>query len=268
MNIKYVIAGVMTLCVLAMLPACKDDHPYHPIQLVYAGQETSPLTADNNLSISIFSEGEEFRIAGGNGQYLIDNQDPAIADFRYDGNLLTLLPHKLGKTDLTVSDHTGNSLTVHVTVGYPTVTYLIEKMSGIAYGGELTQNMTKEIQEDILRNALVKEGGKYVFTFTQQDLMHGLVTVYPTDAENPLNGIFEQDKTQVDEQGVKIRLTLTDGQAIQFMLKQMNPAPAAADTLTGGYFIQQDLTEKYKGQYPELEQACLIQHLSAPVHVP
>ena len=89
MKLKQILAGMVLLGSFAGFTACSDDD-YSPVTLVYANNSDSLLINENNtLLLNPFSEGETFRIQGGNGVYTIDNANKDIVRCDYDGKTLT-----------------------------------------------------------------------------------------------------------------------------------------------------------------------------------
>ena len=238
--------------------SCKDDEHYTPISLSYIGEGTSPLSDNNTMTISPFNEGEPFHINGGNGIYTINNHTPEKIDYRYDGNVLTIIPISLGDATLSITDRVGNNFILNVTVAYPNTILNVNEIYAIVTGGELTQNQAKEIENSIINRSLVEKGGKYIFTYTNQSLTEGLVSVYPSETSSTaLLGIFKQDKRTIDEEGISIHITLTVGSSYDYLLTYHVP-----DNRTETYptvYLQQDVTEDYKGLYPNLDRAYRIQ---------
>lgn len=251
--------SITALCLaLAGTTACKDDPSYAPITLDY---ETESLTGmdGNTLTISPFSTGVDFRIDGGDGNYVITNNSEEQLDYRYDGNTLTVIPKKLGNGSLTVADRSGNSFTLQVTVAYPEETLNIESVSASISGGSLTLEQVNKLQNDIQAASLVQAGGKYIFTYTNKEQTEGQVAVYPDAESNALHGIFSKDDPQPGTTGVNLHITLVGDEIYDFLLQ--TETTGGRTEVIAPRILKQDVTDTYKGIYTNLEKAYCIQHI-------
>lgn len=257
MKIKHLIGGaLLSLCLATFFTSCSDDDNYSPITLSYAEEGDSPLTNGNNLTISPFSDGESFRIIGGNGAYTINNDNENVVDFRFDGNVLTVMPKTLGEVSLRISDHAGNRLTLNITVAYPEVTYPIGHVYAEIAGGALTLDEKKIIEAAIISASAVKPTGKYVFTYTQPNMTEGIVSIYPTENTTAQFGTFELNKPVSEQGDTEIQIHLTNNMEFTYILTEMTNSE-------GTYKVfQEDVTDTYKGNFPNLTKAYCMQIVS------
>ncbi len=256
-NFTCLLYIVLAVCI-ANLTSCKDDKSYDPITLSLASEEGDMLT-DDSITISLFCEGISFHILGGNGSYTIENSNTDLIDYRYDGNELTILPKALGNATLIISDRAGNTMSLQVTVAYPSTTYEIERIWGKAIGGNLTQSQTNAIVSDIESQSLVQAGGRYLFTYTNENLSEGMVTVYPSGTDtNLLHGIFTQTLS-TDGTGT-IYINLTGGAEYDFILADASDIMESTGTVSARVLMQ-DVTATYQKLYPDLEKAYCVQYI-------
>ena len=80
--IYYIILTV----VFFLITSCKDK--YSPIYLVSVADHAQ--ITDGYLELNSFSTGDKYLIRGGNGNYLIKNENETVVDYRYDGDTLSL----------------------------------------------------------------------------------------------------------------------------------------------------------------------------------
>lgn len=252
---------IVLLAGIVSFASCKDDD-YGAIFLSLSSEADLDFT-DSVLTLSPYSAGATFHISGGDGMYVITNPDTTVIDYRYDGNVLTVIPVGLGSAELNITDRAWNRYTLQVTVAYPETTYTISRIEGVVQGAELTQSQTLAIQRDIESAPLVQAGGKYVFTYTDKEAASGIVTIYPSaSTSNMLHGIFTQTE---DTDQTQIHIVLTDGSTYEFILgmtsvllpgyddSRMETSPARV--------LMQDVTETYRSLYPALEKAYCVQHI-------
>lgn len=256
--LKCLLYIVLSVNVLSFA-SCGDDD-YVPISL---SEESSLLSIiDNTLHLNPFSTGETYRIQGGDGAYVIEIADTTVADFRYDGNRLTVLPKGTGETSLTISDRSWNTYTLQVIVAYPETTYEIGDVEGVVYGGDLTQNQVNAIRTDIEANSPVKAGGKYVFTYTEKSGWAGIVSIYPSASNSQvLHGIFTE---RVGGGQSQIHIELTDGTEYDYtltFLSDLTGQSASRLSPIPTRILLQDVTEKYRSLYPALEEAYCVQYI-------
>lgn len=257
--LKYLLYIVLAVNVLSFT-SCGDDD-YAPISLSLPSGSNTNLMIDNILQLNPFSTGETYHIQGGDGAYIIEIADTAIADFRYDGNRLTIFPKGIGETSLTISDRSWNTYTLQVIVAYTEVTYEIADVEGVVYGGDLTQNQVNAIRADIEANSPVKAGGKYVFTYTERNEKAGIVSICPSASDNRiLHGIFtetangDQHRIHIElTDGTEYDYTLTVPSALTGPMSRLDPIPVR--------ILLQDVTENYRPLYPALEEAYCVQYI-------
>lgn len=237
------------------LASCSSDD-YNPIYLVEA--ETQTALEGNQLQISIFNnEGEKYLIRGGKGNYTVSITDKSIADFRYDGDTLTYLPVSAGTTESIIADRSGNSYQLSVNVGNPQSIFTVTGIDATVIGGELTQNQTQALQNEITQNSPVKIGGRFELTYADKELSSGDIKIYPEATGGYSVGIFEQSRKYNENTGagqVCIEATMagTSAQTYTFFVTYLQQKT---------YRFQKDVTNQYKGTYPALEEAYRIYEL-------
>lgn len=155
MKLKQILAGMVLLGSFAGFTACSDDD-YSPVTLVYANNSDSLLINENNtLLLNPFSEGETFRIQGGNGVYTIDNANKDIVRCDYDGKTLTFVPVGMGTATVVISDLVGNSYLLTIQIENPKATYTLGSVDAKITAEEMTQGDINRLKARILEDALM-----------------------------------------------------------------------------------------------------------------
>ena len=80
---------------------------YAPITLISIDGKTS-VSNNDTIYIDAFSNGKTFNIKGGDGRYIINNEDESIVSYEYNGEKLSLIPVKLGYGKISISDYEKN----------------------------------------------------------------------------------------------------------------------------------------------------------------
>lgn len=228
---------------------------YAPITLTSIDGKTS-VSNNDTIYIDAFSNGKTFNIKGGDGRYIINNEDESIVSYEYNGEKLSLIPVKLGYGKISISDYEKNESRFTVTVKNPTRIFYVQDIAINVIGGELTQNETNIIERDILNNAIMKVGGIIEFEYTVEDLNKGKVTIYPEKGSTSIDGMFNQDKDSFDpENGNTIsKFTISLFEAHDKLYLELTEKEENNDTCM---VLRDNVTDKYKSQYPKLEKATI-----------
>lgn len=226
---------------------------YAPITLTSIDGKTS-VSNNDTIYIDAFSNGKTFNIKGGDGRYIINNEDESIVSYEYNGEKLSLIPVKLGYGKISISDYEKNESRFTVTVKNQTRIFHVQDISINVIGGSLTQNETKIIETDILNGAIMKVGGTIKFEYTVEELNEGNVTIYPEKDSNSMNGIFSEKESFDPENGNKIsKFTISLAGYEEFNL-ELTEKEESNDTCM---VLRDNVTDKYKSQYPKLEKATI-----------
>lgn len=253
MTLKHLLT-TLTLATSMLLGfnACNDED-YAPITLkVLEGTER---VENNQLQLDAFSPGESFAIVGGNGQYVIENLNEDIIDFKYDGHAIKFIPVGIGTATVNIYDHVGNRMVLTIEVKNYALTY---KVISVEIGEcnvkeDMTVGQLNELQKRIVHESRIKEGGNIVLTYTNREQTLGSVTIHPTATGRPIVGTFKQDKKVTTEKVPyqEIKVTFADGQTIYWQILNYNLEENKPMLLI------EDVTETYKSTYPQLEKATL-----------
>ena len=242
------------ICVITctlFITSCGES--YAPITLTSIDGKTS-VSNNDTIYIDAFSDGKTFNIKGGDGRYIINNEDESIVSYEYNGEKLSLIPVKLGYGKISISDYEKNESRFTVTVKNQTRIFHVQDIAIDVIGGSLTQNETKIIETDILNGAIMKVGGTIKFEYTVEELNEGNVTIYPEKDSNSMNGIFSEKESFDPENGNKIsKFTISLAGYEEFNL-ELTEKEESNDTCM---VLRDNVTDKYKSQYPKLEKATI-----------
>lgn len=255
MNIKQILMSAILAAITIVSVSCgKND--YSPIYLVDADTQT-PIEG-NRLTLNIFSESNKYLIRGGKGNYTISVADRNVADFRYDGDTLVYLPVSAGTTESIIADRSGNSYVLNVNVGNPQSVYTIKKIEASIEGDDdLTLGDIKEMEASIIQESPAGEGGRFEFTYADENYSSGDIKIYPEATGSYQVGIFTASRKQdmdTEKEVLYIKAVMAGtNETYTFIVTFGSPE--------GNYIFQEEVTDRYKGEYPELTKAYRIYQL-------
>lgn len=255
MNTRNLCRLLLMGCCCYCLMACGEDNG--PLSLINTeGNETLIDITSNTLQLSPFSEGESFYINGGDGAYTIDNNNEKVVAFSYDGRTLTLRPIAQGSAVITIQDHDNHTYQLQVEVTYPQQTFEVMGVDAQAIGDELTQMETELLEEQIKSDIYVGIGGTFAFTYMVPDSTEGEVEMIPTGSQLSRKGVF-QSGVKYAEDGTPyeaMTIHLTSGDEVVYSWYQASP--------DSSYRLTEDVTERYRQEYPKVQNAYAIQIIS------
>ena len=180
-------------------------------------EESNPLRfdlsadADNTVNVYFPQSSEDgnagaITILGGDGNYTAQCDNPAVLkiDMKFS-NAFVLYPQDWGETHVTVTDGTGTSIVLKVTIIQSKLTLTIGHMDVLIEGGEtLTEEQRNALSEEALATIPVKEaGGGYKLAFDNpEDPNSGTLCLYPTvmnEEKDMVKGNFEVNPDRNEE---------------------------------------------------------------------
>lgn len=268
MKLMQFIQGMLLTACILLFAACKNNDG--PIYLVSVDNQQK--ITDGTIELSLFSTGEKFYIRGGEGNYTLKNGDATIADYRYDGETLTFLPMSIGQTSITISDREGNSYTVSILVNNPTDEYRMESITAEVEGDDLTKGDEATLKARIVEESPLQPEGRISLVYSDASLSYGELRIFPNSTGNYQIGIFERTLKYTEETGepyLRIEATMAGStkQQYTFMLfenettAEGTAASESAENTTTVYFIKEDVTDQYNGEFNGLTKAYRIYHL-------
>ena len=125
-----------------------------------------------------------------------------------------------------------------------------------AIGDELTQMETELLEEQIKSDIYVGIGGTFAFTYMVPDSTEGEVEMIPTGSQLSRKGVF-QSGVKYAEDGTPyeaMTIHLTSGDEVVYSWYQASP--------DSSYRLTEDVTERYRQEYPKVQNAYAIQIIS------
>lgn len=259
---RNLLSAFITLSSILFITSCGDS--YSPITLASQDGKTI-ITNNDTIKLTKFTEGEEFNIKGGNGKYIIDiieKENKDVITYNYNGEKLTITPAKEGSSYLQISDSEDNSSRIVVEVQNKNRKYIVTEVNTDIIGGELTQNQINEISDNMLANSIVKSGGKFEFTYISKEFNNGNVSIWPTESDDCISGIFNQSNSFDDDLKIpttEFKIMLPSNNSFQEI--ELNLYEQSEENKS---ILSQDVTDIYKGQYSNLEKATIKYILIIP----
>lgn len=219
---------------------------------------------DGKIELSSFSTGDKYLIRGGEGNYLIRNENEKIMDYRYDGDTLTLIPVSIGEATAFVADRSGNSCTLSVSIHNPKESYLVDSLSATVTGDDLTKGEEAELQARIAQDAPVQPGGGFLFTYTDVSLAYGDIKLFPQATGNYEIGLFERSLKYTEETGEpyqQIKVEMAGSTHLQYTFMLIENEASSPETASSTYLLKEEVTAQYNGEFRGLTKAYRVYHL-------
>ena len=228
--------------------------------------ENQILLKDNK--ITAFVNGfVHVNIRGYKGEVSIVSSDENIVSFEIyhisEMPSISIRGHKTGNATITVKDATGQSAILDVMVKYMEISWEVLKHEVVVKGDQLTAAKVKEIEEMALSSIPAKVEGGYLFIYNDisDDYYNkGDIYLYPKmiGGQQYRKGTFEYKE---GEDGAYNILILTIDDEIHKFIFSPYISSNGATRAMAPYLHQlsEDLTDKYKSQYTNLEQVITYQ---------
>lgn len=183
----------------------------------------------------------EFLVTGLEADYIISTSDETVLSVGYASNGLYLVPLKLGKVVVTISDKAGREFKFDVENVYWKEEYIVEK-NDIRIGGEiLTEKEKEEITYKAKSIPPVEIGGGYQFIYTDEERTEGIVNMYPEGWDKRyFSGNFTE-KHFAGRNGIVYNLVFDDSQ-IEFSFWQDESY----------FYFEQSLLPQFLDKYPDI----------------
>ena len=105
-------------------------------------------------------------------------------------------------------------------------------------------------------------GGKFEFTYISKEFNNGNVSIWPTESDDCISGIFNQSNSFDDDLKIpttEFKIMLPSNNSFQEI--ELNLYEQSEENK---YILSQDVTDIYKGQYSNLEKATIKYILIIP----
>lgn len=264
MEIKKCYVAFYLLLSLFIFSACNDDDDHdhdNPITVMDMIDGTTLNKEYPYLYLSPFSSKKTFDIRGGDGQYDVLNLNEDVAEISYNGKWWELRVLSIGDATIKIFDNSGNVFDLYIRIDYPRKTFRIIQTFPYVKGDDLTIKQKKQLEEDIVKAIPVgTDGGRYEFTFTSKDAENeGEVVIYPSWSAKSRKGTFSVKRVSIGyQQGAdQYTIKVDDEEWIFVDMPYFNPNTRALPIYHR--MFTEDVTEKYKEEYPALEAAWAMQ---------
>jgi hypothetical protein len=236
--VLIMVAGFLSV----MFAGCEKEN-MSPISLVGIGDKYINLQYPSDM-------GHNFPLQGGDGQYSVACDSPdivsAVMISAVDMQLQAL---SVGDAVVTVSDRSGHTLQLRIYVDYSKFTAQISSLD-VVVTGDLTDEEIETIRIEALRTIPVQAGGGYLFINDEA----GTGIIYPD--KFGIDGIecaFEfKTVTKISPDGEEFQMPAfylnINGEERVFLLTLNNP-----------YTFCEELTDKFKSEYPKVELVYTVQ---------
>lgn len=251
--IKGWIRTLLVVFVIGGFIGCNDDD-MEPITLKDRDVTTIKIYYTN-------SEAEHtYTLQGGDGHYIVKTGSEDIVTAEMISSVdLRLRVAGLGKTTVTITDNSQNTLILNIEVSYEIRNHVIVKHDVIIVGDDLTENEKKAIREKCLAEIPVKVGGSYQFIFSDPLNRKGEAIIC-TDALSSyrIETTFEfkeiEDIDNFYPWGYEIVL---DNEKRVFIIGRYYPSTRAYMIVPTA--LMEDVTRKIQTEYPNAELVYTLQ---------
>ncbi len=247
--------------------SCNDDDD-NSIQL---------LNVENNTLFAKYPSGSEsysIGITGGDGSYSVECGNTDILEVSLmNAQTLVYKPLGIGETTVTITDQSGNSYILNVDITYHIWSFETVEHSAKIVGDNLTIAQHREIEEKVFKTIPVAVGGGYQFiqketlVYTNEDeqevlVARGEVFIYTEKYGGKyIEGTFERKEVFLPEEIFYSKYEITTNEYTCHFL--LFPYSGIGSTKSSPAITQllftENLTEVYKGDYPNLESALSMQ---------
>lgn len=254
--------GASLLCACFSLGTISCDNDYPAIELIYADNHTQAV--GNTLTIAPFTDTQALYIIGGDGSYVISNSNEEVALVIYNGETVQFKPLKTGDTDITITDHSGNSYILRLQVRYESITYTVTSVSAEVEGDKMQVGEQRALKEIIINDIPVQKDGSYTLQYTNDTYTQGSITIRSSASTLQRQGIFyrTEKESAAGFHYYSLNITLTTGENLIYSLVEKE------ENGTSEIYLTADVTADYKGSYPLLEKAVTYQYLEKTSSIP
>jgi len=248
--------------------SCSDDDKLYFTRNELMGdivtENEIPLSS-NEMAVTSHSA-MSFNIRGNSGECTATSTNENVVSAEmYNGNKksVTIYTHGVGTAIVTVKDAKGRTASLTINVSNLELSYSVLKNEVVVKGDLLTIAQAKELEEKALSSASVKVGGGYRFVFADRDLQGGDVYLYPeTFWLAPKQGTFERVSESIEDDIFNFKYIVTiDGKVRNFIFLPYDMTALSKSLMPIRYYqFVEDVTDKYKPEYGNLEQL-LVTHV-------
>ena len=251
MNAKFksIIWILVTLFSAFCWTSCEKDSD-EPLSLHQIKNNSVKLYYDSSGGVTI---------TGGDGNYSYSCESPLLkAEMTYS-NYILFEPLGVGDATVTITDSSGDSYLLNVTIAYKTENIIVAKLDVTVVGDNMTVGNQKELKEKALGTIPVKAGGGYSFVYTggeEKEETEGIVHIYPDQfGTNGIEGTFERIIVKdTDENYSYMTYTMHYNNENHTFIFMEYSEPAGESSQYRALQFAEDLKEQYQTIYPNVEQ--------------
>lgn len=246
--------GIFFFLFAINIVSCSDDDDSKPITL--KDEEETTIT----MIYSGTTTGYTFSLQGGNGNYFVKSGDEDVVTAEMINSVdFRIKAVNVGKTTVTITDNSQNTLVLNVIVDYETRNFKIKLHDVIVIGDDLTTNEKKAIQGKVYANIPVKIGGGYKFIHTDIETGNGKVIVYAeVFGDKGIETTFEYKKI-TNGTGISAwayEIILNDEKRL-LVIDRYNPSIRSDQFVP--IALVEDVTEEIKKEFPKIERVGAFQ---------
>lgn len=239
----------MFLILLAIgFVGCSDDADSNPITL--KDREGTTFT----LIYPGAATGYSYALQGGNGNYSVKSANEDVVKAEMTGSVdFRIKTINTGKTTVTITDNSQNTLVLDITVDYETYNFKIKLHDAIVIGDDLTTNEKKAIEEKVLADIPVKVGGGYKFIFTDRETSTGKAIIYTeVFGGTGIETTFEYKKLSYESGSSTwgYEIFLNNEKRLLFINRYY---PSTKSDQVVPIALVEDVTEKIKREFPKVD---------------
>ena len=265
MKIKNLIK-VFAIAVMAAFTACDDDD-VKPIYL-YDVQNNQRITEGQEMTVYCFRE-HKFVVRGGSGRYDVINTEGGNIEYRWseDKDTLIIMANLPIDASITLADKAAGNVTIRINAEYQNNRYKVQSIESKVKGGKMIVDDQKRLETKIVNEAYIKEGYTFIFIYDNENNPNaGQLRI--TDSSSQKVGTtktFIEDKAYIsseedrDTSLQKIRVYENNVLRTTYTLVLKKTENNHKEVVK----IQEDVKDKYKSQFANLEEAFAVYNVSS-----
>ena len=214
---------------------------------------------ENNLIKLYYGSSGGVTITGGDGNYSFSCESPLLkAEMTYP-NYILFEPLGVGDATVTITDSSGDSYLLNVTIAYKTENIIVAKLDVTVVGDNMTVGNQKELKEKALATIPVKAGGGYSFVYIggeEKEETEGIVHIYADQfGTNGIEGTFERVIVKnTDENYSYTTYTLHYNNENRTFIFMEYGEPTGESSQYQALQLAEDIKSQYQTVYPNVEQ--------------
>lgn len=253
--------------IIIMLSSCSKDS-YEPIQLHYAIDNDKPNPIENNqVNLRLPTSNKiQLVIMGGDGNFTVTNTNEKTITVSINNREVAIMPLTTGNSVVTIADRSNNSYMLNVKVDYRTIDVMIDKQDVIVVGDKLSEVQKAEIEQKAILTLPVKVNGGFRFVYNNsEEVNKGQVFIYNDKFGGvAIESVFELKQIKIEVNGFiqthPVYVITINGKQREFIVNKY-VTPKSKGDMTVSMSLNENLTEQFKADYPNVESVYAQQRL-------